>query len=248
MRGRFRTLNNLLGGAISIYGNLDIGKPLRMRSKSFKEFILRFYHLTHIGLVMSLITFLYGLIISHRKRNKAITWPIFEALYIDLLALTITTELFIPIIFWTLWVVDAGNVVETENYFGEDSISLFFNMCMHGIPSIFLLIEFFLSDFIPSRAHYLELLVFFLFYIGIMQLFYNSTGSWPYKIIEKFTGLSRWIFFGNCLLMLFFLYWILSSTYSRITRVSTVLEDDVEERKQTKKNAPKSSKRKQKEP
>ena len=47
--------------------NTDIGKPARMRSRTLKDFLVRFYHLTHIGLALSAATLLFGLAIREGK-------------------------------------------------------------------------------------------------------------------------------------------------------------------------------------
>lgn len=219
MRRRIQETNGLAGLLVSLYANTDIGKPVRLRSTTLKGFMIRFYHLTHIGLVLSATTLLCGLAIREGKK-KGKEWILFNSVYRHLLAVTITTECFIPIVFWVLWIINKESVVTKEYYVGEESISFFFNLCMHGIPSFFLLVEFFLSDFVPSSSHYLEILLFFSFYIGIMHLFYLHTGGWPYQIIATFIGWYRLIFYGYCLFLLFIIYAILAYAHKRVNKIS----------------------------
>ncbi|KAI5185072.1 hypothetical protein NEHOM01_0577 [Nematocida homosporus] len=217
MRDRFRTLNGLMGCLVSLYANSDLGRPLRLRSKSTFEFLQRFCHLTHLGLGLSLVTFGLGLVLRCLKRNGKEV-GVWESFYRDLLAITVTVESFIPLIFWILWSIDAGSVVTRDNYIGEDTISMFFNLCMHGIPSVFLLVEFFLGEFVPARSHYLELGCFFLIYLGIMQGVYWATGRWPYQVVGYFTGWWRVFFFANCLVTLIGIYWMLTRMHARVWR------------------------------
>lgn len=217
MRKKVQATNGLAGFLVSVYANTDIGKPAWMRSRTIKNFLVRFYYLTHIGLLLSAVTLLAGLAVREgEKRGKDMV--ILSVIYKHLLTITITTECFVPIVFWVLWVIDKKTVVLESNYTGKESISFFFNLCMHGIPSLFLLVEFFLSDFVPSSTHYIELVIFFGFYIGIMHLFYMNTGGWPYQIVALFIGWYRYIFFAYCLIMLCVIYTVLSYMHTRLNK------------------------------
>ncbi|KAI5191856.1 hypothetical protein NEMIN01_1711 [Nematocida minor] len=204
--------NSLFGLVVSIYGNLDFGRPLRLRSKGFIEFFERFYHLTHIGLLLTSISFLMGMLYRRQKRydeNSRISKTL-KVLYMDILAITVTAECFIPLIFWVLWHIDESSVVTKSSYVGEDTISLFFNLCMHGLPTIFLLVEFFTFEFLGRRGHYLFLFLFFMLYIGVMYLFNIKTGEWPYGIVGTLAGPYRITFFAACFAVLCALYYLLS--------------------------------------
>lgn len=220
MKNALYNANSLVGLVISIYANLDFGKPIRLRSKSPTEFMGRFYHLTHIGLVLSAATFIIGLV--HRRRKGRSLDASFESviarIYIDILAITVTAECFIPLVFWVLWKIDKGSVVTTSSYVGEDAISMFFNLCMHGFPTIFLLVEFFFSEFLADNSHYILLFFVFTAYLGIMLLFNRQTGRWPYRIIEFMTGRYRLVFFAGCFALLCTLYFILSYIHSFMWR------------------------------
>ncbi|OAG29315.1 hypothetical protein NEDG_01388 [Nematocida displodere] len=224
MKKSLRTLNSLLGGAVSIYASLDLGKPPKLRSTSFLDFARRFYHLTHIGLLMSLVTFGLGLLssaIEGRGRSQR-GGRVLKEIYLHMLAITVATESFIPIVFWVLWAIDKGNVVDVENYVGQDSVSFFFNLCMHGIPTLFLLVEFFISDFQKSNRHYFLLFVFFSIYMMIMFEFNRTTGEWPYLIISKFQKYHRAAFLFGCFLFLCFLYGFLAFIHQHISRAEAV--------------------------
>jgi len=199
-------LNGLFGIIVSVYANMDIGKPKRLRSLTFLGYMERFFHLTHISLGLATLTFAAGFFARTHGTQKTR----FTSLYSHLLALTITAECFVCLLFWALWMIDAKNVVMVENYVGEDCISLFFNLCMHGIPCIFLLVEFFLSDFTSSTVHYLILFVFFILYLVVMWVFRKRTGIWPYEIVNKYKFPYNMVFFLYCFLMICVIYAILS--------------------------------------
>lgn len=212
MKNILYNTNSVFGLALSIYGNLDFGKPIRLRSKSIQEYLGRFYNLTHIGLLLSTFTFIIGLFYRNRAAYALDSWTvdIIHEVYINMLAITVTAECFIPIIFWFLWKIDKGFVVTTSSFVGEDTISLFFNLCMHGFPTFFLLVEFFCSEFLAKNSHYVLLFFFFSMYLGIMLIFNTKTGFWPYDIINILTGWYRVVFFSGCFVFLCFLYFLLS--------------------------------------
>ncbi|KAI5190348.1 hypothetical protein NECID01_0940 [Nematocida sp. AWRm77] len=215
MKTKVRIANSIAGGCVSIYGNLDYGKPARLRSLSIKEYVFRFYHLTHIGLLLTTATFFCALVLWSMEK-KTSRWSSLHSFYIPLLALTSTAECFIPLSFWVLWCMNKDNVVNSHDYVGEDSISFFFNLCMHGLPSVFLLVEFFLSEFRHHKGHYFLLFSFFVLYMGIMGLFYRNTGLWPYRIISKLGVVWRILFFAHCFLILCVIYTALSATHRRL--------------------------------
>ncbi|KAI5181274.1 hypothetical protein NEOKW01_1493 [Nematocida sp. AWRm80] len=212
MKETLRIVNSVLGILVTMYANLDIGKPLRLRSVGLVGFVKRFYHLTHIGLLLSTITFMMAVVVRKIEKSpvKGRNSILMISIYNHLLALVITAECFIPVLFWILWHIDESTVVRKQDYVGEDTISLFFNLCMHGIPSVFLLVEFMLFDFKTSRKHYLSLAVFFLVYLGIMGLFYYETGGWPYNIINTFGVPVKIAFFAGCFMILCVIYEILA--------------------------------------
>lgn len=215
MKKTLYNTNSLCGFALSIYANLDFGRPIRLRSKSILEYMHRFYHLTHIGLLFTSLTFAIGVVLRNRKytnRNNLYSSTI-HWIYIDMLAITVTTECFIPLMFWILWQIDKSSVVTTSSYVGKDSISMFFNLCMHGFPTVFLLVEFFFSEFLARNGHYFLLFFFFVVYLGVMLVFNRKTGTWPYRIIEVLTGKYRLMFFAGCFGMLCVLYFLLSHVH-----------------------------------
>ncbi|KAH9386574.1 uncharacterized protein NEMAJ01_1470 [Nematocida major] len=218
MKNRIHNTNSLFGSLLSLYGNLDYGKPRRLRAKSIKQFFGRFYHLTHIGLLLTTVTLLIGLLRRNMKpssRNSRV-YAFMRSAHIDLLALTVTVECFIPAIFWGLWWIDESTVVVKSSYVGEDTISLFFNLCMHGFPTVFLLVEFFEGVFLSRRVHYIIISGFFAFYIAVMVLFYNKTGTWPYGVIEGFSPLGKVAFFGFCFACVCFVYKCLVSAHEMV--------------------------------
>ncbi|KAI5168666.1 hypothetical protein NEIRO03_2604 [Nematocida sp. AWRm78] len=216
-----------LGIITSLYGNLDIGKPYRLRSPDLFSFLNRFYHLTHIGLILTAITL--GMCILYRDRCTSNTQKeqvdnFMYKLYPHIFALTITVELFIPISFWVMWHMDKSLVVNPSSYVGEDSISLFFNLCMHGFPTVFLLVEFFYIELLNTMASYGLLFLFFIGYIILMHICYELNGYWPYGVIKTLTGTYRILFFCVCYISICTVYYILTVINKYIwrrTRIST---------------------------
>lgn len=227
MKNRIYNTNSFFGLLVSLYGNSDLGRPVRLRAKSLVSFLGRFYHLTHIGLLLSALTFSLGIICRNLRitaRNKKST-AVLQVIYIDLLALTLTVECFIPLIFWVLWWIDTSTVVTPSSYVGEDTISLFFNLCMHGFPTAFLLVEFFGAEFLGRHLHYKILFVFFLLYVGVMYIFYGRTGSWPYGIVEVFTGVKRIVFFVVCFFFICVLYYVLTHMHYFVSQRAFLKRD-----------------------
>lgn len=241
MKTKLRLANSIAGVFVSVYANSDLGKPLRLRSASFGEFFVRFYHLTHIGLLLTTLTFACTLLLRQLEKSEP-RWIHINEFYIHLLVLTSSAECFIPLTFWVLWAIDKENVVRKEDYVGEDSISFFFNFCMHGMPSLFLLVEFFLSEFKYHHRHYLMLFIFFLFYLGIMGLFYLNTGIWPYKIMANLGPLLKVLFLIQCFIVLCAIYTLLSATHVRINRPRRLKAITKGDKPAPKKRKPKSKK------
>ncbi|KAI5148475.1 hypothetical protein NEAUS04_1107 [Nematocida ausubeli] len=209
---RLRSTNLLLGIITSVYGNLDIGKPYRLRSLNLFEFLSRFYHLTHVGLLLTTVTLCMGLVHKSNScpgqsspRGSFLLYNI----YLYMLALTIAVETFIPVTFWVLWHIDKSLVVNTASYVGNDSISFFFNLCMHGLPTIFLLVEFFCIEFFNTPGHYALIFGFFIGYLLTMYLCYVVNGYWPYGVVTMVSGVNRIGFFAVCFLSICFMYYSL---------------------------------------
>lgn len=311
MRARIRIANGLIGGALSIYGNMDLGMPKRIHMRNLRDLYLRFCHLTHIGLLLTTITLLSGVIfrvleiqkrrvlercsgtgrftgtgsssgtegsneqrlsetegsndlerLNDLKRSSktgedkqstqedkrttqedkrttqedkqdtqdstatVMMSSAFETAYIHLLSLTVTVECFILIVFWVLWHADKQFVVKKENFEGDDSVSFFMNICMHGLPTFFMLVEFFLSEFQGSLWNYYLLSAFFLLYILVMFFFYSETGMWPYPILNLLSAQYRTVFLAYCLGMILVLYALLAFFHKRITTASTKKKKD----------------------
>lgn len=250
MRVRIRIANGLVGGALSIYGNTDLGKPKRIQMRNARDLYLRFCHLTHIGLLLTTVTLFSGVIfrILEIKKRKALERPgktkkgrntlqenaaarrsrtaavvagsAFETAYIHLLSLTVTVECFILIVFWALWYADKQFVVKKENFEGDDAVSFFMNISMHGLPTFFMLVEFFLSEFQGSLWNYYLLSAFFLMYVLVMCFFYSETGRWPYPILNLLSARYRTAFLAYCLGMVLFLYALLAFFHRRVSIAS----------------------------
>jgi FAR-17a/AIG1-like protein len=146
-----------------------------------------------------------------------------------LLVIALPVETLITFMYWILYFIDPRLVVNKKFYELDVKMSIFTDMCMHLFPILFLLMEFIYSEIKQAWQHVAMLCTFTALYVAIMHLHFRERSRWPYGIIAKFQGVSRYLLFVGCFLVLCMFYIIETELHKRLVRRWRKIEGTAEE-------------------
>ncbi|KAI5191857.1 hypothetical protein NEMIN01_1712 [Nematocida minor] len=184
------------GFLFTIYGNLDIDHNMPFNIVWWIS-PKKFFFITNSTLLLSTIAFAmsgftYG--VSARYKSKVIASHI--------LACALSAEVLICLIFWPIFWSNPNLVFPLASLEGPQRISLFCNLCMHALPSVFLFATYALDPRINPPS-YNGLLLYIAYITVLSAAFYQINGYWRYKVLKVLPkpalfALPIVLFFAGC--------------------------------------------------
>ncbi|RIB12159.1 FAR-17a/AIG1-like protein [Gigaspora rosea] len=167
------------------------------------DLLFEFTHLTIIGLLFSLVAFVFALIydvFSKFGRLKTISFIKVISLIKDcFMIISVPLEGLISLMYWSIIIYDERLLLEP----GKPRLPFLIDLGFHLFPALYLWIDFlfFTKEFRKSHSHVFYLLAFALSYAVWIQLCYFKYGAWPYPILGKLEDSHRIIFYFACFVL-----------------------------------------------
>ncbi|OAG29314.1 hypothetical protein NEDG_01387 [Nematocida displodere] len=213
-RGRNKTwvTNTLcLGVVLCIYGNMDPDAS-SFFGVSFTSFSFRrFWYITNLTLGFSTLALSLRVCLdlwsawggggSHPEKEKL------EEMHSCLVSVMMVAETIISVIFWPLFFHNPELFFAAARVTGPRAIGIFPNICMHGLPVLFLGVDYFTDPNIRGRRYNKSLAAYWGVCAAVLVLYYQQFRRWRYALISKVPGWCRAPALLVILLVMYPIHW-----------------------------------------
>ncbi|CAB4392107.1 unnamed protein product [Rhizophagus irregularis] len=155
----------------------------------YENMIFQFTHLTIVGLLFSLVAFVFALLYDLFSTVKVISF-----LKTWFMVVTVPLEGLISILYWGLIIYDETLLLD------KPRLPILIDLGFHLIPAVCLWTDFlfFTKEFRKSHSHIFYLLLFAFSYAVWIQFYFVNYGTWPYPILSKLETQQRIGFYFTC--------------------------------------------------
>uniref|UniRef100_A0A1D1XGC8 UPF0641 membrane protein PJ4664.05 n=1 Tax=Anthurium amnicola TaxID=1678845 RepID=A0A1D1XGC8_9ARAE len=155
----------------------------------YESWIFEFTHLTIVGLLLSLVAFIFALLYDLFSSVKLISY-----LKNWFMVVSVPLEGLISILYWSMIIYDEKLLLDNPR------LPILIDFGFHLIPAVCLWTDFlfFAKEFKRSHSHIFYIFVFTFSYAIWIQFYFANYGTWPYPLLSKLETQQRIGFYFAC--------------------------------------------------